>query len=38
MKSRKGRLNDKKDSPKIGNWLRRYVIKNTCRTWKRSRL
>ena len=35
MKARKGRLKQKADSPSIGNWLRRYVIKRTCRAWKR---
>jgi len=35
MKARKGRLKDKTDSPRVGNWLRRYVVKRTCRAWKR---
>ncbi len=31
MKSRKGRLNQKADSPRIGRWLKWYFERRTCR-------
>jgi hypothetical protein len=37
MKARETRNNSKADSPRIGNWLKWFTGKRTCRKWKRSR-
>ncbi len=36
MRAKPGYKRDKSDSPRIGNWLKRYVRTRTCRRWKRS--
>jgi len=35
MKSRKGRIKQKTDSPAIGKWLKRYQEKRTCKKQKK---
>jgi hypothetical protein len=36
MRAKPGYRRQKGESPKIGNWLHRYVRKRTCRRWKRN--
>jgi len=39
MKSKAKYKRDKHDFDKnVFNWLKRYVLKNTCRNWKRNKL
>jgi hypothetical protein len=35
MKARETRRNEKADSPRVGNWLKWFTAKRTCRNWKR---
>jgi hypothetical protein len=36
MKAKGGFKKQKAESPNIGNWLKFYVFKRTCRKWKRN--